>query len=287
MAIQEYKEHLVEDSYFTKYYTKESITGRKGVIGSEILDANKDSIIGLTLENKSTFHLIPITYPEMFLRTGDEHHDKFIKMWLRGVCESAIAIDGIQTETLDVQTATFKSQFFFINMITQQTTPTQEITIQLPSEFQNYFFVKGTSYIMSQMSDPYSKAAPMCGSDLEFNNYSISMTIAMLKPSPDWKKLNWGCYFYMMIPIQAATDAWNADSQSPSITNISIPFKCNMIDIRVDKVREALNELLKEFSEFNVKDFTQQGIANGTGMDCLEEWNDMDRIREDYFEGNR
>ncbi len=281
--MQTYIEHIVDDSRFTKYYATSSNTGRKGIIGTEILDSSRDSLAGLTLQNKSLFFAIPVIYPEIFLRGNDDNLEKFIKMYLRGICEGMVSYEGISVESLDIQQATFKSPFYFINMVTQQQQPTTEITINLASEFHNYFFTKGTSLWMSQISDPYSKGAPYCGSGLEYNNYSHSASIAIIKPSEDWEDMHWGCYFYMMIPKTAPTDSWNADANSPGILNLQLSFAVNMLDSRNDKVRESLKELLELYRDFAVKDYTQQGIANNTAMDCLDEYGDTDRIHQDYM----
>ena len=266
------QESITNGSWFVNNYWTKGKTGRKSLVSCEYLDPSKDSLIGLTLVDKSLFILIPTYYPEIYtdVPSGDILNKSFKAYW-NYICQTCRAVDGIPDLALDIQRPVFKSAFFSLPLCTTLQNPVEEITLTIPAELSNYFIIKQTRHWMNAISDEYSKAATYNGLETEFNNFSHSAGMAYIKPNKTFDRVEYGALFFLMIPKQAPTSNFNADATAAGVIEMSIPFNVAMVDDRNVRVRELLQSLLISYRTYVVLDSTLYGLTKNTALDTVDE----------------
>lgn len=280
---QQSQKAIYDSSLFPQYYMKPSPNGRKSLISCEFTDWSKDNLTGLTLVDKSLFILIPIIYPEIYMYSDDVYLRKCIKGCINYIAQTARSVDGIQDISIDVQTPTFKTQFFNLPLYTNLQNPTTEITLSIPADLSGYFITNQIRHWLNAISDEHTRAAHYNGLDLDYNNWSHSMGMAYIKPNKTFTKLDYGALWFLMIPKGAPTSNFNADATSPSIAELSLTFNVNMIDSRNIKIKELLESLLAKYRSYLVLDSTLFGSINNTYLQTVEEI-DPDNVFESMTE---
>lgn len=276
---QQSQKSIYDSSLFLQYYMKPSPNGRKSLISCEFMDWSKDNLTGLTLVDKSMFILIPVIYPEIYMYTEDIYLRKAMKGYLNYITQTARSVDGIQDLAIDVQTPTFKTQFFNLPLYTNLQNPTTEITLSIPADLSGYFITNQTRHWLNAISDEYTRAAHYNGLDIDYNNWSHSAGMAYIKPNKTFTKVDYGALWFLMIPKGAPTSNFNADATSPGIAELSLTFNVNMIDSRNIKIKELLESLLAKYRSYMVMDSTLFGSINNTYMQTVAEL-DPDNIFE-------
>ena len=279
------QESIYESSLFLQNYMKPSPNGRKSLISCEFMDWSKDNLTGLTLVDKSIFILIPVIYPEIYMYADDNYLRKAMKGYLNYITQTARSVDGIQDLGIDVQTPTFKTQFFNLPLYTNLQNPTTEITLQIPADLSGYFITNQTRHWLNAISDEYTRVAHYNGLDIDYNNWSHSAGMAYIKPNKTFTKVDYGALWFLMIPKGAPTSNFNADATSPGIAEVSLTFNVNMIDSRNIKIKELLESLLAKYRSYMVMDSTLFGSINNTYLQTVEDL-DPNNIFETMTEMN-
>lgn len=259
------------NSLFLRYYMKQSSNGRKPLISSEYMDMSRDNLMGLTLVDKSMFILIPTILPEIYMHSNNDIMRNAMRGYANYISQTARSVEGIPDLAIDVQQATWKTQFFNIPMFTNLQNPTTEVTLMVPADVAGYTMTNIQRHWLNQISDEYSRSAPYNGMTIEYNNWSHSMGMAYIKPNKNYTRVEYGALWFLMVPKGSPTSNFNADATSPGVAELPLTFSVNVIDHRNLKVAEVLNSMLAKYRELFVMDSTMYGIINETYLASVDE----------------
>lgn len=264
---------IYDNSLFLQYYMKPSANGRKSIISSEFTDWSKDSLMGLTLVDRSMFILLPIIYPEIYMFANDELLRSGIKGCLKYITETARSVDGFQDISIDVQTPTFKTPFYNMPLFTNLQNPTNELTFTVPADLSGYTITNQIRHWLNQISDEYSRTAPYNGLTIPYNNWSHSAGMAYIKPNKNLTKVDYAALLFLMIPKGAPTSNFNADATSPGVAELSLTFNVNLIDTRNIRVKEIAESLLAKYRNVIVMESAMYGLINNTYTEFQNSFN--------------
>lgn len=269
---------IYESSLFLQHMMKPG-KGRNVVISNEQFDYSKRSQIGMTFVDKSQFILLMTIYPEIYMFAGNSFLREAIKGYFRYITETCRAVTGFQDPTLDISKPTFKNNFLNLPMFTNMSNPTTELSFTIPAELSGYFITKQTYHWMSAISDPNSRGAHYNDTGIDFNNWSHSAGMCYIKPNKTYTKVDYGCLIYLMVPLSAPFNLYDADATNPQVPEIELKFTCNIVDNTNVKVNEVCQSLLAKYRNYIVIDSGLFGAIHGTYNEMVAEVNSDDIFR--------
>jgi len=265
------QEAIREKSLYVLNYMTPSGKGRKPILSCEQMDYSKDNLIGTTLEDKSSYFLVPLMYPEIYMLQGADTLITCIKACINYIAHTATGVNGFADLTLESNEGTFKTPFFRMPVFTNIGGPTTSITLSVPAELSGYFITEQLRHWISAISDPNSRVAHYNNYNVDFNNWSHSCAMAYIKPNKTWRKVHYGALFMLMVPKGAPTSNFNAEASDSSVMSLSIEFSVCVIDTQNLRVREFCNNLLSKYREFIVIDTATYGEINNTQLTMLDD----------------
>ncbi|MGL5316955.1 MAG: hypothetical protein ACRC92_27095 [Peptostreptococcaceae bacterium] len=272
---------IVESSLYMKYLFKPGTGSTLRPITGELMDMSKENQMAMTLPDTSQFVIIPLTVPEIYLRSGDTNTRLMMKGYMKLICDTATSIELFEDEQLEVVEPTFKNSAINIPMLTNQTGVPKRVRLAIPTDYSGYFITQTTRHWMSQISDPHSRTAPYNGLAIDFNNYSHTAAIAFFKPNKTLTRTDFGAVILMMAPVQAPTSVFNADAASPGVPSFTLEFTATVLDTNNIRVKELIESIRIKYRDYIVMDHTLVGIANGTELKMVEQHN-ADAVFKEY-----
>ena len=266
------QETIYNGSLFLQYMMKPG-KGRNVVISGEQFDYGKRNQIGMTFVDRSQFILLTTIYPEIYMFSRSPLLRESIKGYFRYITETTRAVTGFQDPTLDVSKPTFKNNFLNLPMFTNQSNPTTELSFQIPAELAGYFITRQTAHWMNAISDPNSRGAHYNDTGIPFNNYSHSGGMVYIKPDKTYTRVDWGCLIFLMVPLSAPYNLFDADASNPGVPEIELKFTANIVDISNVKVNEICRALLAKYKNHIVIDSGIFGAVKNTWLSMVEEIN--------------
>jgi len=264
---------IYNKSLWMRSFMKKPNGGRRPIPGNEQFDYSKENLIGMTFEDKSSFFLVPLVYPEIYTVFGANSNMKnCIKGMINYIAHMATGVSGFTQQTMTPTNAQMKTDFFRMPVFGNLTGPTETVNLQVPAELSGYFITEMTRHWLNAISDENSHVAHYNGIDTDFNNWSHSCAMAYVKPNKTWTRVHYGALLMLMVPTNIPMENFEATANENAVIPINMTFSCCVIDTRNVMVRAFCQELLTKYRNFIVIDSGLYGLEgqNGSRMSMLD-----------------
>lgn len=236
----DFNENTIETDWL-KNHNDEFLGEDSNMMYADLLQLDVVNLKRLTPFQPGRGYFVPVLMP----RFMEKHWKKETAFFRSLLTLYATGVEGIQDPVLNFGEVNSGVESQNMEVPTNRTGHTNEITFQFPSDFRGQFITTYLDKWMNGIVDMYSDKGHYYGEQMAWTNANHCMSGVYFTTDPSERMIEFACYLFNMMPKNTPLNINNKTKGENNPQEISPPFTAQMIH-RNHRITEIAESYLKD-----------------------------------------